>query len=94
MRRPRARADPRPHAAPMASPLLLDAPRGAHPDDLTAIKGIGEKMAASLNEFGIYHYDQIAGLDADGIDWLDEHLPGFKRNCARFDLVTGAGQLV
>lgn len=81
-------------ATPVASPLLLDGPRGGTPDDLTAIKGIGEKMAASLNEFGIYHYDQIAGLDADGIDWLDEHLPGFKRNCARFDLVSGAGQLV
>lgn len=83
-----------PAAAPMASPLLLDAPRGDAPDDLTAVKGIGAKMAASLNEFGIYHYDQIAALDAAGIDWLDEHLPGFKRNCARFDLVSGAAQLV
>jgi len=83
-----------PAAAPMASPLLLDAPRGDAPDDLTAVKGIGVKMAASLNEFGIYHYDQIAALDAAGIDWLDENLPGFKRNCARFDLVSGAAELV
>jgi len=81
-------------APPIASPLLLDAPRGGVADDLTAIRGIGAKMAASLNEFGIYHYDQIAGLDGAGIDWLDQHLPGFKRNCARFDLVSGAGQLV
>lgn len=81
-------------APQIAAPLLLDAPRGGTADDLTVIKGIGAKMAASLNEFGIYHYDQIAGLDGAGIDWLDQHLPGFKRNCARFDLVSGAGQLV
>jgi len=76
-----------------ASPLLLDAPRGGQADDLTEIKGIGAKMAAGLNEFGIYHFDQIAGLDAEGIDWIDEHMPGFKRNCARFDLVAGAKAL-
>ena len=75
------------------SPLLLDAPRGGVADDLTLIKGIGAKMQASLNEFGIYHFDQIAGLDEAGIDWLDENLSGFKRSCARFDLVAGAKAL-
>lgn len=78
----------------VASPLLLDAPRGGQADDLTAIKGIGAKMAANLNEFGIYHYDQIAGLDEAGVEWLDDHLPGFKRNVARFDVITGARQFL
>ncbi|MGI3184286.1 hypothetical protein [Nioella aestuarii] len=76
------------------NPHLLDAPRGGLADDLKLIKGIGAKLEAGLNEIGIYHFDQIAGLDEAGIDWLDEHLAGFKRSCARFDLVTGAGEFV
>lgn len=79
---------------PAASPLLLDAPRGGKPDDLTQVRGIGAKLAAGLNEFGIYHFDQIAGLDEAGIDWLEEHMPGFKRSCARYDLVRGAAELL
>ena len=75
-------------AAP--NPALLDAPRGGKPDDLTALRGIGAKLAASLNEIGIYHVDQIAALDAEGIDWLDENIPGFKLACTRFDIVAGA----
>ena len=79
----------------MTAPLtfwqtLLDAPRGGKPDDLTALRGIGAKLAASLNEIGIYHVDQIAALDAEGIDWLDENIPGFKLACTRFDIVAGA----
>jgi predicted flap endonuclease-1-like 5' DNA nuclease len=76
------------------NPLLLDEARGGVADDLKLIKGIGAKLEAGLNEIGIYHFDQIAGLDDAGIDWLDEHLPGFKRSCARFDLVKGAGEFV
>lgn len=87
-----AEVEEAPQADP--SPLLLDAPRGGEADDLKLVKGIGAKMEASLNEFGIYHYDQIAGLDENGIAWLDQHLPGFKRNCARFDLVSGAKALL
>ena len=77
-------------AAP--NPALLDAPRGGKPDDLTALRGIGAKLAASLNEIGIYHVDQIAALDAEGIDWLDENIPGFKLACTRFDIVAGAAK--
>ena len=87
-----AQVEEAPQADP--SPLLLDAPRGGEADDLKLVKGIGAKMEASLNEFGIYHFDQIAGLDENGIAWLDQHLPGFKRNCARFDLVSGAKALL
>ena len=74
------------------NPALLDAPRGGKPDDLTALRGIGAKLAASLNEIGIYHVDQIAALDAEGIDWLDENIPGFKLACTRFDIVAGAAK--
>jgi len=77
-------------AAPRPNPALLDAPRAGQGDDLKAVRGIGAKLADSLNEIGIYHYDQLAGLDGDAIDWLDENIPGFKRICARFDIVSGA----
>jgi predicted flap endonuclease-1-like 5' DNA nuclease len=86
-----APAEPAPaEAAP--NPALLDAPRGGKPDDLTALRGIGAKLAGSLNEIGIYHVDQIAALDAEGIDWLDENIPGFKLACTRFDIVAGAAK--
>ncbi len=78
--------------APM-SPLLLDAPRDTGPDDLTALSGIGTKLAQALNEFGIYHYDQIAGLDSRGIDWLEAQQKGFRMTCARYDLVGQAKAL-
>ncbi|AHM02645.1 NADH-ubiquinone oxidoreductase chain E [Roseibacterium elongatum DSM 19469] len=72
------------------SPHLLDAPREGGADDLTSLKGVGAKLAEALNEFGIFHFDQIAALDADGIDWLNEQQPGFKMTCTRYDLVTQA----
>jgi predicted flap endonuclease-1-like 5' DNA nuclease len=51
---------------------------------------VGAKLAKSLNEFGIYHFDQLATLDADGIDWLNEQQSGFKMICARFGIVDQA----
>jgi predicted flap endonuclease-1-like 5' DNA nuclease len=72
------------------SPHLLDAPRGGKADDLTALKGVGAKLATSLNEFGIYHFDQLATLDDEGIDWLNEQQNGFKMLCARYDVVEQA----
>lgn len=77
-------------ATPGPSPHLLDAPRAGGADDLTVLKGVGPKLAEALNEFGIYHFDQIATLDADGIDWLNEQQNGFKMTCARYDLVEQA----
>lgn len=75
------------------SPQLLDAPRGGAPDDLTALSGVGAKLAHTLNEFGIYHFDQIAALDEEGIAWLDNQQRGFRMICARYDLVGQARAL-
>jgi NADH-quinone oxidoreductase subunit E len=72
------------------SPHLLDAPRGGKADDLTVLKGVGAKLATSLNEFGIYHFDQLATLDEEGIDWLNEQQNGFKMLCARYGVVEQA----
>ena len=85
-----------PDPAPIAagpSPHLLDAPRGGKPDDLTVLAGVGAKLATALNEFGIYHYDQIAALDEEGIAWLDAQQKGFRMICARYDLVGQARAL-
>jgi predicted flap endonuclease-1-like 5' DNA nuclease len=89
------KAEARPTPAPEPettgpSPHLLDAPRGGKADDLTALTGVGEKLATALNEFGIYHFDQLATLDEDGIDWLNEQQAGFKMICARYKVVDQA----
>jgi predicted flap endonuclease-1-like 5' DNA nuclease len=68
-------------------------PRDAGPDDLTALAGVGPKLARTLNEAGIYRYDQIAALDEDGIDRLDSRQRGFRMLCARHDLVGQARAL-
>ena len=51
---------------------------------------MGKKLAAALNEFGIFHFDQLATLDEDGIDWLNEQQAGFKMICARYKVVDQA----
>lgn len=93
--RPKAKAPAKPKAepapsAPAPSPHLLDAPRGGKPDDLTELSGVGQKLAAALNEFGIYHFDQLATLDAEGVEWLNEQQPGFKMIAARYKVVDQA----
>ncbi|QBY00151.1 hypothetical protein E2K80_04875 [Rhodophyticola sp. CCM32] len=88
-----APSPPMPEPVAMSSPHLLDAPRGGVADDLTSISGIGAKLALTLNEFGIYHYDQIATLDETGIDWLNNQQSGFKALVARFDLIGQAKDL-
>lgn len=85
--------EPEPGPASAASPHLLDAPRAEGPDDLTVLAGIGPKLAQALNEFGIYHFDQIASLDQQGIDWLEAQQKGFRMICGRFDLIGQAKAL-
>ncbi len=55
-------------------PALLDAPRPEGADDLKRIGGIGPKMEQTLNELGIYHFDQLAGLTDQEIAWVDSRL--------------------
>ncbi len=65
-----------------AKPTLLDAPRGGEKDNLTRIKGVGVKIEEALNNIGIYHFDQIAGWDAENIAWADSTL-GFPGRAKR-----------
>lgn len=55
------------------------------PDDLTRIKGVGEKLAAVLNDRGIYMFAQIAEFDAAAYQWLDDTLGAFKGRGKRDD---------
>jgi small subunit ribosomal protein S2 len=51
----------------------IDAPRG-EADDLKRIKGISEKLEQKLNDAGVFHYWQIADLDAENLALLDRKL--------------------
>ena len=44
------------------------------PDDLELIAGIGPKLAETLNELGVFHYDQIANWQDADIERIDTHL--------------------
>jgi predicted flap endonuclease-1-like 5' DNA nuclease len=67
-------------------PALLDAPRAGGADDLKRIGGIGPKLEQTLNELGIFHFDQIAALQGDEIDWVDSRLR-FKGRIRRDDWI-------
>src|SRR5262249_35925121 len=64
-------AAPRPEGV---RPPTLPAPRGGAPDDLRQITGIGPKIQRTLNDLGIYHFDQIAAWTQKEIDWVNTSL--------------------
>lgn len=51
----------------------IEGPRG-EPDELHHIKGVDDKLAQQLNDAGVFHYWQIADLDADQKSALDAQL--------------------
>lgn len=64
-------------------------------DDLTAIKGIGPKLSAQLNEMGLFTFAQIAALTDDDIARIDARLTGVNKGSAvRNDWVGQAKGLV
>ena len=68
---------------------ILTAPRNGEKDNLTRIKGIGMKLEESLNEIGIYHFDQIAAWTTENITWADSTL-GFPGRADRENWVEQA----
>src|SRR5918996_928826 len=44
------------------------------PDNLRLMKGVGPKMVAQLNEFGITRFDQLAGLTDTEVALLDQRM--------------------
>ncbi len=53
--------------------MLASAPDGVG-DNLKEIKGVGPKLADTLNELGVYTFAQIAGWGPSDIEWVDERL--------------------
>ncbi len=64
-------------------PSGLDRPRGGNADDLKKIKGIGPGLEKTLNENGIYHYDQIAVWTASDVAYVDNHMLRFQGRATR-----------
>ena len=58
-------------------PAGLAAPRGAGPDDLKLIKGVGPVLEEMLHRLGFFHFDQIAAWTPEEVAWVDENLEGF-----------------
>lgn len=74
-------------------PQLLKEPRGAKPDDLLKIKGIGPTLQRKLHALGIYHYDQLAAWDADNAIWVGKRL-NFPGRVEREEWVEQAAALM
>lgn len=64
-------------------PAMLSKARAGGADNLKEIKGVGPKMEQMLNAMGVYHFDQVAGWNADEVAWVDANLKGFKGRVSR-----------
>ncbi|MEM1352899.1 MAG: hypothetical protein AAGF27_11175 [Pseudomonadota bacterium] len=92
---PTAEPTPAPEAAPEAGErpaVMMDAPEGGAADDLKKITGVGPKLEKTLNDLGIYHFDQVAKLTKTDIAWIDERLR-FKGRIERDDWMSQAKAL-
>jgi len=56
------------------APETLAAARESGADNLTLIKGVGPKLAQTLNTLGFYHFDQIAAWSEAEVAWVDTRL--------------------
>ncbi|MGE0612005.1 MAG: 30S ribosomal protein S2, partial [Hyphomicrobiales bacterium] len=61
-------------------------------DDLKQISGLGPVLEGKLNEFGIFHYSQIAAMTKDDVAEVDTALD-LKGRIERDDWVKQAGKL-
>ncbi|AOZ69763.1 NADH-quinone oxidoreductase subunit E [Rhodobacter xanthinilyticus] len=75
-------------------PAGLAAPREGRADDLKLIEGIGPVLEQRLNEWGIFHFDQIAAWGAEEIAFADANVPRFKGRCSRDKWVAQAKIIV
>ncbi len=63
------------------------------PDNLRQIKGLGPKLATTLQGLGITRFDQIAAWSADDVAKVDAHLGTFKGRIVRDNWIDQAGFL-
>lgn len=55
-------------------PFILGNPRPSGKDNLKEIEGIDDKVELSLNNLGIFHYDQISKWSVNNCEWVEEYL--------------------
>jgi predicted flap endonuclease-1-like 5' DNA nuclease len=60
--------------AAFGKPVGLPQPRDGRRDNLKRIDGLGPLDESTLNNLGIYHYDQIAKWDEREVLWLENHV--------------------
>ena len=75
----------------------VDEASGAHEvarDDLKRIKGVGPAIEKTLNEMGIYRYEQIAAMSEYDIDRVAQRLKGFHSRIYREDWMGQARELL
>ena len=68
-------------------------PGNALRDDLQQIKGVGPAIEKTLNELGIYRYQQIANMSEYDIDRIARRLKGFHSRIYREDWIGQAREL-
>ncbi|MCA0902732.1 hypothetical protein [Qipengyuania aquimaris] len=76
-----------------AVPTTPSVAKGTGGDDLTRIKGVGPKLAATLGELGVTRFDQIAAWDDAEIERVDAQLGRFQGRIRRDDWVGQAALL-
>ena len=59
--------------AAFGKPRGLPHPRPGGRDNLKQINGLGPLDESTLNNMGIYHFDQIATWDQKEVLWLENH---------------------
>lgn len=68
----------------ISAPVHANLPGAAGPpDDLTLLKGVGPKLAATLNSLGIARFDQLASLSEGDLEQIDRELGPFKGRLQR-----------
>lgn len=70
----------------------LDAPQG-EPDNLKSLPGVGPKLAEKLNEYGIFHFHQLAAMSEADVEEMDAAL-NLRGRATRDDWVGQAKQFI
>ena len=85
---------PAPPTAPAApAPAAPAQPAATGGDDLSRIKGVGQKLVALLHSLGVTRFDQIAGWTDADIARIDAQLGNFSGRIERDSWVEQAGYL-
>lgn len=66
---------------------------GDEKDDLKQIKGVGPAIEKTLNDLGIYRFNQIAEMSEYDIDRVAQQLKGFRSRIYREDWIGQAREL-